>query len=130
MITVSLGASVNTSLHDLDKRVEWFPSNDVESKKDLVFSPDWGDGEVVYLYFAVRDTGRGLSTEEKTRLFHRFSQASPRTHVQVGRSLRMMFAAVTDNHTVWRFRTWTLHIAKTYRTPRGRDWCGIRGWRG
>lgn len=69
--------------HGQDKRVQWFPSNDVNSSKDLVLSPDWGDGEAVYLYFAVKDTGRGLSTEEKTRLFHRFSQASPRTHVQV-----------------------------------------------
>ena len=83
MIIVSLGASVNITPHDQDKRVQWFPSNDVESKKDLVFSSDWGEGEVVYLYFAVKDTGRGLSSEEQTRLFHRFSQASPRTHVQV-----------------------------------------------
>lgn len=70
--------------HDQDRGVQWFPSNHVESKKDLVLSPDWGDGKIIYLYFAVKDTGRGLSTEEKTRLFHRFSQASPRTHVQVG----------------------------------------------
>lgn len=40
----------------------------------------------MYLYFAVKDTGRGLSDDEKTRLFHRFSQASPRTHVQYGGS--------------------------------------------
>jgi K+-sensing histidine kinase KdpD len=36
----------------------------------------------VHLYFAIKDTGKGLSEDEKTRLFHRFSQASPRTHVR------------------------------------------------
>ena len=30
----------------------------------------------------MKDTGRGLSEDEKTRLFHRFSQANPKTHVR------------------------------------------------
>ncbi len=40
----------------------------------------------MYIHFAVRDTGRGLNPEEKKMLFMRFSQASPRTHVQYGGS--------------------------------------------
>jgi len=36
--------------------------------------------------FAVTDTGRGLTDSEKDILFRRFSQASPRTHVQYGGS--------------------------------------------
>lgn len=55
-------------------------SNEFE---DLTLAPEWGTGEHVYLYFAVQDTGRGLDEDEKTRLFHRFSQASPRTHVSI-----------------------------------------------
>lgn len=47
---------------------------------------DWGDGEPVFVTFSVSDTGRGLSPEEKKMLFMRFSQASPRTHVQYGGS--------------------------------------------
>lgn len=49
----------------------------------MTLAPEWGNGEQIYLYFAVKDTGRGLDEEEKTRLFHRFSQASPRTHVEL-----------------------------------------------
>lgn len=55
-------------------------------RTDQTFGPDWGDGEEIFLEFAVRDTGRGLTPEEKKLLFQRFSQASPRTHVQYGGS--------------------------------------------
>jgi len=44
------------------------------------------DQRELYLLFAVKDTGRGLDEKEKTLLFQRFSQASPRTHVQYGGS--------------------------------------------
>lgn len=63
--------------------LEWFASKTPDHKKDPTLEPDWGDGEAIFLYFAVKDTGKGLTNEEKTRLFHRFSQASPKTHVQV-----------------------------------------------
>lgn len=36
---------------------------------------DWGTGEEVYIQFTVKDTGRGLSEDEKKLLFLRFSQA-------------------------------------------------------
>ncbi|EUC46264.1 hypothetical protein COCMIDRAFT_93278 [Bipolaris oryzae ATCC 44560] len=41
-------------------------------------------GEVFYLNFTVRDSGCGLSPEHKAKLFLRFSQATPKTHVQYG----------------------------------------------
>lgn len=53
---------------------------------DQTCGPDWGEGEEIFLEFAVQDTGRGLTPEEKKLLFQRFSQASPRTHVQYGGS--------------------------------------------
>jgi CheY-like chemotaxis protein/nitrogen-specific signal transduction histidine kinase len=40
----------------------------------------------LYLHFSVCDTGRGLTEGEKKMLFKRFSQVSPRTHVQYGGS--------------------------------------------
>ena len=56
------------------------------SNKCPTESSEWGPGEKVFILFSVRDTGRGLSSEEKRLLFMRFSQASPRTHVQYGGS--------------------------------------------
>ncbi|KAF1950596.1 hypothetical protein CC80DRAFT_482446 [Byssothecium circinans] len=47
---------------------------------------DWKRGSVVYLQFSVIDTGRGLSETERSSLFARFSQASPRTHINYGGS--------------------------------------------
>ena len=40
----------------------------------------------VFLLFEVKDTGQGLSDEEKKSLFQRFVQASSRTHVKYGGS--------------------------------------------
>ncbi|KAK6517661.1 hypothetical protein TWF506_004845 [Arthrobotrys conoides] len=40
----------------------------------------------LFLSFEVKDTGKGLTEEEKSMLFQKFSQASPRTHIQYGGS--------------------------------------------
>ncbi len=70
--------------------VSYFPSR--SKRKDLAADEaDRGTGEVLYLHFAVQDTGRGLDEKEKTLLFERFSQASPRTHVQYGGSGLVLF---------------------------------------
>ncbi|KAF2677807.1 hypothetical protein K458DRAFT_318624 [Lentithecium fluviatile CBS 122367] len=65
-------------------RVSFFPSR--SKRIDQTFGPDWGDGQEIFLEFAVQDTGRGLNADEMKLLFQRFSQASPRTHVQYGGS--------------------------------------------
>jgi len=85
-ISVSLGASVNKPPKDHVPHIRWFPSKDSSAVQDLTLRRDWGTGQQVYLYFTVKDTGRGLSEQEKERLFRRFSQASPKTHVQYGGS--------------------------------------------
>jgi hypothetical protein len=64
--------------------VNYFPMR--AKRVDQTCGPDWGDGEEIFLEFAVQDTGRGLTPDEKKLLFQRFSQASPRTHVQYGGS--------------------------------------------
>jgi signal transduction histidine kinase/CheY-like chemotaxis protein len=55
-------------------------------KDDITEGKDWGDGEDIYLSFSVQDTGKGLTEDEMGLLFLRFSQASPKTHVQYGGS--------------------------------------------
>ena len=83
IINVTLAASLERPSKN-GSIVSYFPPR--SKKKDLTKSPDWGTGEKVYLHFAVQDTGRGLTDDETKLLFIRFSQASPRTHVQYGGS--------------------------------------------
>ncbi|CZR55332.1 related to sensory transduction histidine kinase [Phialocephala subalpina] len=83
-IIVSVGASRERP-EGGRHNVSYFPSRS-KRKGHVTDDADWGDGEVIYLHFAVQDTGRGLDDKEKTLLFQRFSQASPRTHVQYGGS--------------------------------------------
>lgn len=83
-IKVTIAAST-TKFSLLDNRlVNYFPTR--SKRVDMTQGPDWGTGDDIYVHFAVQDTGRGLNEEEKKLLFLRFSQASPRTHVQYGGS--------------------------------------------
>lgn len=83
-ITVTIAASPDRPSDKADAMVKYFPTR--RTNRDTMSDQEWGQGEKVYIHFAVRDTGRGLSAEEKKLLFMRFSQASPRTHVQYGGS--------------------------------------------
>lgn len=56
-------------------------------EEDRHLKDDWKQAEdIVFLQFNVTDTGRGLSEDERASLFTRFSQASPRTHINYGGS--------------------------------------------
>lgn len=83
-IVVSIGAS-NARPTTAEANVSYFPSR--LQRKDLTADEgEWGSGDNIFLHFTVQDTGRGLDESEKTLLFQRFRQASPRTHVQYGGS--------------------------------------------
>ncbi|KAG9191068.1 hypothetical protein G6011_09156 [Alternaria panax] len=65
--------------------IEYVPQEAVW--KDFLTQAEWDHvGEVFYLHFTVKDTGCGLSPEHRAKLFLRFSQATPKTHVQYGGS--------------------------------------------
>lgn len=83
-IVVSIGATKEHPAGN-DTTVQYFPSR--SGVADLATDEaEWGTGENLFLTFAVQDTGRGLDEKEVSILFQRFSQASPRTHVQYGGS--------------------------------------------
>ena len=81
-ISITLSASTERPSQLASSCVSFIPPRSI--KKDITEGKDWGDGEGVYLNFAVQDTGKGLSESEKKMLFLRFSQANPKTHVQYG----------------------------------------------
>jgi signal transduction histidine kinase len=74
----------------------------IEARNSFRDDVQGSDSDNVYLHFVVRDTGRGLSTNEQARLFHRFAQASPRTHVKVSQySLHWSTVALMNELLVW-----------------------------
>ncbi|KAK4231249.1 histidine protein kinase [Podospora fimiseda] len=81
-ILISMGAS--KELEEVEG-LSYIPPRHPD-QEDLTDSEDWADGEKINLHLAVSDTGPGLDDDEKKILFQRFSQASPRTHVQYGGS--------------------------------------------
>ena len=78
-IKVSLGGSIGEPPNSERAHLDWFPSRGIISKKDLTLDPEWGDEELLFVYFAVEDTGQGLSSEERRRLFQRFAVFHPYT---------------------------------------------------
>ncbi|TVY84027.1 Hybrid signal transduction histidine kinase K [Lachnellula suecica] len=79
-IVVSLGASLERPKDH--NGLQYLPRS--SQHKDQ--SSSSSTGEVIYLTLEVIDSGRGLNKSERNLLFRRFSQASPRTHVQYGGS--------------------------------------------
>lgn len=80
-IVVSISASKGV---EDGSEVAYFPRG--AEDPDITKDEEWGDGEEINLHLSVQDTGPGLTGDEIKGLFQRFSQASPRTHVQYGGS--------------------------------------------
>jgi CheY-like chemotaxis protein len=81
-IVVNLSASPEQP--ELYKSYDYVPSKGLHV--NLTSGEDWGSGQVLYLHVDVQDSGCGLTNDEKAKLFEKFSQASPRTHVTYGGS--------------------------------------------
>jgi CheY-like chemotaxis protein len=82
-MTITMGASLTEPSKSEDEK-EYVQKS--QSCSDQTMKPEWGDGQIVYLIIAVKDTGRGLSKQERKNLFRLFQQASPKTYVQYGGS--------------------------------------------
>jgi PAS domain S-box-containing protein len=84
VISIAVGATIDPPINVNEKDFKYIPAR--TANPSLASNGDWGTGDIIYLKFKVKDTGCGLSVEEKKVLFERFSQASPRTHAQYGGS--------------------------------------------
>ncbi|KAM0284260.1 hypothetical protein ACHAQH_002050 [Verticillium albo-atrum] len=83
---ISLTLTASRDLAEVKETSLYFPTRRDDLRNLTSSDKDWGDGDEMNLHFSVQDTGPGLREEEKKILFQRFSQASPRTHVQYGGS--------------------------------------------
>lgn len=84
-ITIRIGLStsvVPTSTFGAD--FEWHPTGKI--RPDLTLESEYGPGEVIYLYCAVTDSGRGIARASGSKLFSKFEQADRRTHTKYGGS--------------------------------------------
>lgn len=82
-VTISVGVcQTPPSERDLD--VEFVPAGIARERSDA--GTGTGSNDEIYLHFTVADTGCGFDEEQKSRIFERFSQASPRTHSEYGGS--------------------------------------------
>ena len=82
-VTITVGISrIRPSERDLD--VEFVPAGIARERNHS--GTRTGSDEESYLHFTVSDTGCGFDEEQKSRIFERFSQASPRTHSKYGGS--------------------------------------------
>ncbi|KAF2664426.1 aerobic respiration control sensor protein arcB [Microthyrium microscopicum] len=84
VITVFVAASSESPATISKPKLQYIPVR--ATKADTPIGDDWGSGDIVFLRFKVKDTGVGLTSDEKQVLFERFKQASPRTHAQYGGS--------------------------------------------
>ena len=78
-VTVRLGASRGPPA---DLSVKYAAIENPETK----VQPEQGTNDTIYLWFSVTDSGCGMTEEEQTRMFNRFSQASPKTYNTYGGS--------------------------------------------
>jgi CheY-like chemotaxis protein len=68
---------------------------DDQLRVNILEEAGWGNGTKAYLWIKVQDTGCGMTEDEQEKLFSRFTQATPRTHVQYGGSGLGLFISKT-----------------------------------
>lgn len=81
-VTIKMGASKDRPSEE-ELKVDFALSH---SMRDSIYDTDEFAGQAFYIWFTVTDTGRGMTVEEKARIFARFTQGSPRTYSEYGGS--------------------------------------------
>ncbi|KAK8113879.1 hypothetical protein PG999_005948 [Apiospora kogelbergensis] len=74
-ITVRLGASAERPSSDGSSGISY--ATDTTDSARLLNNAEWGLGLPVYIWISCQDTGCGMSLEEQSKLFTRFTQATP-----------------------------------------------------
>lgn len=97
-IVVALSVSLTRPTHNADGQVAYIPRSEGHEAKTLL--ADWEQGENLFVRFSVQDTGTGMTDAQHHLLFTRFSQASPRTHIDYGGSGLGLFISrrLTEMH--------------------------------
>ncbi|THX41315.1 hypothetical protein D6D08_10620, partial [Aureobasidium pullulans] len=84
-VTITMGSSEKRPsdgiLSSIDFALPHTLSDTVRESEAVASGP-----ETFFIWFTVSDSGRGIKPDEKTKLFSRFQQASPRTYSKYGGS--------------------------------------------
>jgi len=84
-ITIRFGSSRTPPATNLfGPNFHWHQTK--KSRPDLTQEADYGQGEAVYLYYGVVDSGRGIPDKYSDKVFSKFEQADRRTHTKYGGS--------------------------------------------
>lgn len=84
-ITIRFGSSPRTPSTDtFGPDFAWHYTG--VDRPDLTQDPEYGEGQPVYLFFAVIDSGTGVPHGSIDKVFSKFEQADRRTHTQYGGS--------------------------------------------
>jgi signal transduction histidine kinase len=84
-VTIRFGTSKqDPATHVFGPDFDWHPTG--TDRPDLTKEHEYGQGEEIYLYFAVVDSGIGIPADYKEKVFPKFEQAERRSHTKYGGS--------------------------------------------
>jgi len=84
-ITISYGAVPSNPQMAFPEDIVWAPIDSAPTTPELMIR-DPNPGPILYLTFAVEDSGVGMTSEEMQKLFGRFAQANVKTSIKYGGS--------------------------------------------
>ncbi|KAI5206765.1 hypothetical protein E4T39_02303 [Aureobasidium subglaciale] len=82
-VTIRVGASRIRPSENVLPDIDFVGAH---SLHDCLYDDPEFESRSFYLWFSVEDTGRGMSADEKSRIFARFTQGTPRTETEYGGS--------------------------------------------